>query len=254
MVHRLLYNLPPSEHPIKRIQKNILGYVEQFKSNKIHMFWDCSKSWRVKLQESYKSHRSPVINPMFEKAVNAAKEIYSNLGIPQYSKEGIEADDLIFAFCCLMSDENKVIISSDGDMHQIPYLFKRVSVYDPMKKLSYKNEILYSPVDYKCFVGDDSDNLGGVKGIGKVTFNKMLNDKSLLLESINNNESYWGFRKVIDLMLCPYLEENIKYVFKTIVGAKINDLKTIKQLFYNKYRVDNSDFGRYFKPFINGGE
>ena len=92
----------------------------------------------------------------------------------QLSIEKLEADDIIAFLAKQASKTNKkvTIVSSDKDFLQL--IDKNVEVYAPVKKKTYnldnvKDEIGVLPENYnivKALLGDNSDNLPGVKGLG----------------------------------------------------------------------------------------
>jgi DNA polymerase I len=93
------------------------------------------------------------------------------LPVDMISIDKIEADDVIGYLSSELKEE-VVIMSADKDFLQL--VNKRVSVYSPIKKIYYtpkkiKEEFGLYPqnyINYKILLGDNSDNLPGVKGIG----------------------------------------------------------------------------------------
>ena len=84
----------------------------------------------------------------------------------------IEADDVIAFLAKEFKDSKHTIVSSDKDFLQI--VNNNVEVYSPIKKKTYgpaevKEELGFIPENYlivKSLLGDNSDNLSGVKGLG----------------------------------------------------------------------------------------
>ncbi len=83
----------------------------------------------------------------------------------------IEADDTI-AYLCQKLKDDVIIYSADQDFLQL--VNKRVTVYSPIKKKFYKPKDVFDQyglwpqnfITMKCLMGDKSDNLPGVKGLG----------------------------------------------------------------------------------------
>jgi DNA polymerase-1 len=128
------------------------------------------------------------------------EEILNSFNIPIIKKEGYEADDILGTLSKFIStgkwqDENMdmYILSGDKDLLQLVredvYVslpngsFKNLEVYDNEKvqeKYGYTPEQV---VDYKAMVGDSSDNIPGIKGVGDKTATKLL-DKYGSLDAI----------------------------------------------------------------------
>ncbi len=115
------------------------------------------------------------------------------LGVPQVCVPELEGDDVIaFLSVNVYSDEEKVILSSDRDMLQL--IGPLCSVYSPSKKVLYtQGSVLASDgvrpenmVYLRALVGDSSDNIDGIRGIGPkkaVAMYPELRDQTLDLQS-----------------------------------------------------------------------
>jgi len=125
------------------------------------------------------------LSGQFEKA----RRFLDAAGIPVYSKPGFEADDVIGTLASLYKDD-VVIVTGDRDILQL--VDGRVKVFMPIAglataKLMGEAEVIEkmgvppSQIDdYKAFVGDSSDNYGGVPGIGPKTAIALLEKYSSL--------------------------------------------------------------------------
>lgn len=121
--------------------------------------------------------------------------------------QGHEADDYIASLCSCYKDKyNITIVSTDRDFLQL--VDEKVFVYSPRGKLS----ILFTPdkvkekfninpsqiIDYKILVGDNSDNISGVKSIGPKTAVKILNNGTL-------SEILEGKEQIEEKLLCKLI-------------------------------------------------
>jgi 5'-3' exonuclease len=119
-----------------------------------------------------------------------------------------EADDLIAQYCKIALDENITIFSADKDLTQL--ISQRVQIYSPIKKEYYKlgDKISLNKVDIphqnvlltKVFVGDKSDNICGIEGLGEKTLVKlfpMLQEKSCTITEILDNARLIGQEKKV---------------------------------------------------------
>lgn len=132
---------------------------------------------RKRLLPTYKANRKKPDDALVSQ-LNLAREMVRDLGLTVVAREGIEADDLM-AFLALQAQKenvNSVLVSSDKDIYQ--FLNEHISVWpsggkDGIKgpeiaeeKFGVKKDFL---PDYFSIVGDSSDNVPGVAGVGPKT-------------------------------------------------------------------------------------
>lgn len=108
-------------------------------------------------------------------------EYMKNMPVKQFFVEDCEADDVINQICMrIPEDKNIIIISADRDFYQL--INHRINVYNPIKKLFITeedcvNEFQATPQNVliaRSFLGDKSDNIDGVNGIGPKWIEKNL--------------------------------------------------------------------------------
>lgn len=134
---------------------------------------DSRKSWRKELASTYKANRPATEEPLRHQ-LRLAQEQLRDDGFPVWEADGFEADDVIASAVRSLDDgETKIVIaSSDKDLFQL--VGDRVGV-----KSLRSGDLHYSDgvqaklgvrpdqvVDWLCMVGDASDNVEGIKGIG----------------------------------------------------------------------------------------
>jgi len=134
-----------------------------------------STTFRKASYEAYKDNRdeSPEdLGPQFD----MVRTILNDLHIPILEREGFEADDVIATIAeHLPEDVELRIVSKDKDLHQI--LNERVGLYDPKDGSMLLGPDLfeakgYTPeqaVEIQTLVGDPTDNIPGIPGIGVKT-------------------------------------------------------------------------------------
>ena len=151
--------------------------------------FDKGKTFRHDKYKDYKAGRLEMPNELglqFPKA----KELLDCMGIKHYEIDNYEADDIIgtVASICDKEGYKANIISSDKDLLQL------ISDNVSMKLLKSKDVIRYNLVtfrrdwgiepenivDLKALMGDSSDNIPGVKGIGEKTALKLIQDYDCL--------------------------------------------------------------------------
>lgn len=145
----------------------------------IMVAFDKGKNFRHDLYKNYKDGRIETPKELIEQ-FPIAKELLTNMGIKYLEIDNYEADDIIGTFA-KMADEDKLydatIISSDKDLLQL------ISSDVDVKLLKQKDYIYYNVttfnkdfgfnpiniIDLKALMGDASDNIPGVKGVGEKT-------------------------------------------------------------------------------------
>ena len=146
--------------------------------------FDKGKTFRHEKYDFYKGGRGETPEEL-KMQFPIAKEILTYMGIKYYEIDNYEADDIIgtFANYCDQDDNyDGTIISSDKDLLQL------ISSHVDIKLLKQKDYIRYNSesfkadygiepiniIDLKALMGDSSDNIPGVKGIGEKTALKLL--------------------------------------------------------------------------------
>ena len=132
------------------------------------------KTLRCEIDPNYKANR-PTPPEDLLKQLPVAIEWIKKMGFKSIEVPGYEADDII---ATIAEDAKKKgikvqIVSSDKDLYQL-IDDDKVLVYDPMKKIKINEDECIKKfgvkpsqiVDYLALVGDSSDNIPGVKGIG----------------------------------------------------------------------------------------
>lgn len=238
----------------------LISFIKQFQGHYL-ITWDAKKStsWRQESYPEYKSNR--VTNSesfiLFD-IMDNLREILPSLPIYQYMEQGFEADDIIFK-CALEANKfgsEITIISNDSDLLQIVQRFPNVKQFDPKK-----NKLMEAPIDYsisvfKALAGDMTDNIPGIKGIGKVTAKKwatqvfglnhfhMIREISSLLKE--NSEKIYEFKQFYDIVNIennPNLD-NIFINIDKLYGKKyfdINKFRTFLEEYKLKSHLNNFD-------------
>lgn len=123
----------------------------------------------------YKANRVALPDE-FKRQMRLVHETIDRVKIPYITAPGYEADDIIASLikeCCVLDDVSKLaIVTSDKDLKQL--LRDKVQIFDAAKnertdEQKFIQEYGFTPIgiiDYLSLVGDSSDNIPGVKGIG----------------------------------------------------------------------------------------
>ena len=148
-------------------------------------------TFRKEIYPEYKANRDEAPQDL-KKQLPVAIEWIREMGFAHLAKEGYEADDIIATLAKYGKEQGlKVkIISHDKDLYQM-IDDNRVVMYDSIKRKEINENECFKKfgvypkdfIDFQAILGDSSDNIPGVKGIGKVGASKLIN-KYHTLENI----------------------------------------------------------------------
>lgn len=208
LVHRSFFALPLLTSPTGEYTNAVYGFanmlgriLEQEKPERVAVCFDKSRhTFRTELYGDYKGQRAATpgeLSPQFE----SSKQLLDAMGIAWEEIAGFEADDIIgtLAKNGAAADNSVLILTGDRDSFQL--IDEQVSVIMTKKGITvterWDKKTLYehyglSPaqmIDLKALMGDASDNIPGVPGIGEKTALKLLaeyHDLDTVLANIDN--------------------------------------------------------------------
>lgn len=157
--------------------------IDTYNPSHVAVVWDSKgKTTRHEMYEAYKATRQAPPSDMFTQK-DRIIDFANRIGLTQVQVPGIEADDLMYSIAVerAKAGDNVVFITSDKDMSQA--LGEHVFVFDPFKDEFINPENFAQrmgfPVEklpfYFALLGDTSDNIPGVHGIGKKTAQELVN-------------------------------------------------------------------------------
>ncbi len=158
--------------------KVLIQIIRDFKPDKLLAAFDLSRdTFRREIFNGYKANRQET-PPDLKKQIPVIIEILNLMRIPILEMEGYEADDIIGSISEKMKNDNEIyIISGDKDLLQLVGGNVKairpqhgLSVVNLMDNIKVKEALGVNPdqiPDYLSIVGDSSDNIPGVKGIGE---------------------------------------------------------------------------------------
>lgn len=179
------------------------------KADLVAVCCDSRPYWRSELLPAYKAHRAeapPLALEQFERV----KERLRADGFLLWAAPTFEADDVIaWATVRALDDasiERVVIASADKDLHQLVSLGNKVVCYSPMKREHIGREAVIEKhgvppeqmLDYLSLIGDSSDNVPGVPGVGPKNASALLGafrDLEGVLAEAAKSESESGIKR-----------------------------------------------------------
>ncbi len=179
---------------------NILLRVMREKNPRyIAVAWDLKgPTFRHELYADYKANRPPMPEDL-QVQIPYIRDVVAAYNIAGLEKQGYEADDLIASAVKRLTDTGREVVIISGDKDLLQLVSDKVTLWDPMndrlmdpaaveKKYNIK---LSQLTDYFALIGDSSDNIPGVAGVGPKTAEKLLNrfgSLDLLFENLGDIE------------------------------------------------------------------
>ncbi len=231
LINRAFYALPPLANFDGEISNAVFGFcniivkiINEIKPKYMCVAFDYGKkTFRNTMFAEYKGTRKPT-PPELKSQFPILKNVLSAMNVKFIEQEGIEADDIIGTLTKKFDVEN-IIVTGDRDSFQLInnntwVMFTKKGVTETS---NYTVELLkqdygISPsqvVDLKALMGDSSDNIPGVKGIGEKTAHSLLDSYSTLEGVYNNIDAITG--KTKEKLL---LDKQMAYLSKELATIK----------------------------------
>jgi DNA polymerase-1 len=201
---------------------SVIKYISKFKPDRVCIVFDSETSIADKSLDysDYKSNRIDYTkvpdseNPFTQ--LPKILKILDFMGIPYMVVKDHEADDYIASICEKYRDLYEItIVSTDQDFFQL--VRDNIVVFNPFGKEGtlYNSEKIYEKlgvkpeqiIEYKALMGDKSDNINGIRGVGPKTAQKILSFGSI--NSIIEN-------KLIEEKLYNLIIENKEIIDRNI--------------------------------------
>ena len=242
--------------------------VSEEKPNYIVVAFDKGKTFRHDKYDFYKDGRSATPEEL-KIQFPMAKEMLTAMGIKYYEIDNYEADDIIgtFAKYCDIPNDNYegLIVSSDKDLlqlisPQVEIKLLKSKDYIRYNEESFKKEWGIDPIniiDLKALMGDSSDNIPGVKGIGEKTALKLLHEYKTLDGIYENIDNIKGAlqTKLINDKENAYMSYEIATIYKDVpLEINIPDIKYLGNTPKLKEIYENLEFYSFLKNLKNEPE
>ena len=175
-------------------------------------------TFRHKMYEGYKGTRKPMPEELREQ-IPVMKEVLAAMGIPVITKEGYEADDILGTLSREGEEKGMDVTILSGDRDLLQLATKHVKIRIPKTKggqttiedyleEDVKEDYQVTPtefIDVKALMGDPSDNIPGIPGVGEKTATKIIAQFGSIenayahLEEIKPNKARESLREHYDL-------------------------------------------------------
>jgi DNA polymerase I len=181
-LYRAYYSLRPLHTntgiPVQAVYsfcRMIKKLLATFDPSFIAVVWDSKgKTVRHEMYQEYKATRQEAPTDLFDQK-EYIMQFADMIGLKQIHQSGIEADDIMYSLARELTQQHTisvVLVTSDKDMAQA--LDERIMIFDPFKestvtRASFEEKMGFPVVKlpfYYALIGDSSDNIPGVRGIG----------------------------------------------------------------------------------------
>ena len=209
--------------------RELLRIIEQEKPDYIAVAFDTGKTFRDKIFPAYKGTRAKMPDDLSPQ-IGRIRAMIDAFNIPRLEMEGYEADDVLGSIARTAAEQGLGVKIITGDRDLLQLVNERTTVYlagddqnyitdeDVVKKLGVPPTQV---VDYKALVGDKSDNIPGVAGIGEKTAIALIQKFETLdniYQNIDQVENRWKSK----------LEQNRENAFLSRELAQIKTNLNIK--------------------------
>ena len=242
--------------------RSLSNTIDKERPKKVYVVWEGGGSVRRRsIYKDYKKGSKPIkMNNFYSNdyidqkqsrnyQLSLLTKILKFTNISQIYLSNCEADDVIGYVCKnLLKDEHKIIVSSDQDFYQL--IDNKTKIWSPNLKLYVNEEYFYKkfeihPCNFclaRTFIGDKSDNLFGIKGMGFKTllkrFPELKSSESIDLSDLLNYASAKAktskvkvYQSVLDNK--DVLRRNWKIMYLDVSNLSGDQIKKIEFLFGN---------------------
>ncbi|MGD8175254.1 DNA polymerase I [Marinimicrobium sp. ARAG 43.8] len=183
-LYRAYHALPPLNTSkgeptgaVKGVISMLRRLLKDFPESPVAVVFDAKgKTFRDELYAEYKSQRPPMPDDM-RPQVQPIKDIVQAMGLPLLVVEGVEADDVIGTLARQCSEQQRDMVVSTGDKDMAQLVNAHISLVNTMtgshldedgvrEKYGFEPPLM---IDFLALMGDKSDNIPGVPGVGEKT-------------------------------------------------------------------------------------
>lgn len=154
----------------------------QYQPTHVAVVFDAKgKTFRDELFEHYKSHRPPMPDDL-RAQIEPLHAMVKAMGLPLLAVSGVEADDVIGTLACEADKKGRPVLISTGDKDMAQLVTPNVTLINTMSNTILGPEEVVTKygvppeliIDFLALMGDSSDNIPGVPGVGEKTAQALL--------------------------------------------------------------------------------
>src|SRR6056297_1677530 len=241
LAHRAFYALPLLTTESGEYTNSVFGFsrmlfkiIDEEKPDHIAVAFDLKgPTFRHEEYEDYKAGRKKTPDELIPQ-IDLIKDVLRSLNIPIITKKGYEADDVIGTIAKTAGKKGIDVKVVTGDRDALQLVDERINIiytrkgisdiveYD-VKKVKDKYELKPDQlVDMKGLMGDSSDNIPGVPGIGEKTATKLLKEFNTMENVLNNIDNISGKKRKENLRKYSKQAEMSKRLGKIVTDLSID--------------------------------
>ena len=211
LLHRAFFALPPLTNrngvptgAVYGLCNMLVKLMEEVQPKYMAVAFDKSrKSFRTEMYPDYKGQRKPT-PPELKSQFPLSMQVLEALGIATLELDNYEADDIIGTFAMHAPADVEVIIVT-GDRDELQLVDKRTKVYFTKRGITdlqifdeaefaanYEGLEPKQIIELKGLMGDSSDNIPGVPGVGPKTAIKLIKDYGTVAKVLENIDKIAG--------------------------------------------------------------
>ncbi|MCS7243284.1 MAG: 5'-3' exonuclease [Candidatus Calescibacterium sp.] len=255
ILYRLFFALPKLSYngiqlnSIYGISKLMIKLTKQYRPKYLAFCIDKGRSNRNEVIKEYKMNRKPTLDE-FKQQIPIFYEFANSAGFMVYGIDNLEADDVIFTLTRIFKNQSEIyVLTGDKDLLQVIddnvnvlLMKKGITDIDFFNYINFEKEFGFCSKFYpyyKALVGDPSDNIKGVKGIGPKKATQILkNIQSLeeIYKHLSPSETKI-FNDNLSVIILKDYSKNLK------IEINLDDLKVV----YDWYK--NEEFVKFLKNY-----
>lgn len=237
IIYRAFFAMPPLTNASGQQTNAVYGFttmllrlIDEHKPTHMMVAFDAGKeTFRHADFQDYKGKREKT-PPELSGQFPLLKELLQGLGVPQFEIKGYEADDIIGTITRLADEEGRkvMVVSGDKDMLQlasehveIAMVRKGVTEIESYGPAQIQERYGLTPeqiIDLKGLMGDASDNIPGVPGVGEKTALKLLHEFGSVEQVLERSSELKGKmkEKIEDNAESAILSKKLATIFREV--------------------------------------
>lgn len=206
-LYRAFHAMPPLTNARDEATGAVYGVInmlrtliKEYQPDYIAVVFDAKgKTFRDALFEQYKANRPPMPDEL-RSQIEPLHALVRAMGLPCLVEEGVEADDVIGTLALQAAAEGIRTVISTGDKDMAQLVNEHITLINTMNNKTLDRAGVIEKfglppeqiIDYLALIGDTSDNIPGIPGVGPKTAVKWFNQYGSLDEIINQADTIKG--------------------------------------------------------------
>ncbi|MCZ4059756.1 DNA polymerase I [Pantoea sp. LMR881] len=203
--------------------------LNQYNPSHVAVVFDAKgKTFRDELFEHYKSHRPPMPDDL-RAQIEPLHEMVKAMGLPLLAVSGVEADDVIGTLALEAESKGRPVLISTGDKDMAQLVTPGITLINTMTNTILGPEEVEQKygvppsliIDFLAMMGDSSDNIPGVPGVGEKTAQALLQGLGGMHSIYDNLDNVAGLSFRGAKTMAAKLEQNRDVAFLSYQLATI---------------------------------